>query len=197
MRLFMDHAALSAGQLLNMTDLGARVGVDSKAIDRWIALLEKLFVIIRVRPWHGNGLKRLIKTPKLHFQDSGLLAALRGQDVPSLSRNRQAFGALLECFVHSELRKAAALGGDRVSISHYRDKDQAEVNFVLEKGPGGVAGVEVKPSATVQPKDFAGLKRMRDALGASFVAGVLLHKGDRFQEVGDRLWAAPLSSLWS
>ena len=57
--------------------------------------------------------------------------------------------------------------------------------------------MEVKPSATVQPKDFAGLKRMRDALGASFVAGVLLHKGDRFQEVGDRLWAAPLSSLWS
>jgi predicted AAA+ superfamily ATPase len=77
MRLLIDHAALSAGQLLNMTDLGARVGVDSKTIDRWIALLEKVFIVSRVRPWHGNGLKRLIKTPKLHFLDSGLLRPCR------------------------------------------------------------------------------------------------------------------------
>jgi predicted AAA+ superfamily ATPase len=197
MRLLIDHAALSAGQLLNMTDLGARVGVDSKTIDRWIALLEKVFIVSRVRPWHGNGLKRLIKTPKLHFLDSGLLAALQGQDVQSLSRNRQAFGPLLECFVFSELRKATALGGDRILISHYRDKDQAEVDFILENGPGVVAGVEVKASATARPEDFAGLKRMRDSLGASFVAGVLLYDGDHSQQVGDRLWAAPMSSLWA
>lgn len=196
MRLLMDHAALSAGQLLNMSELGARVGVDSKTIDRWIALLEKLFIVSRVRPWHGNGLKRLIKTPKLQFIDSGMLAALRDQDAQSIARDRQAFGALLECFVYGELRKATALAGDRIRISHYRDKDQAEVDFVLENGPGIVAGVEVKASATARPEDFSGLKRMRDALGVGFVAGVLLYDGEDCQQVGDRLWAAPLSFLW-
>lgn len=80
MRLLMDHLALCAGQLLNMTTLGARVGADPKTIDRWIALLERLFIVSRIRPWHDNSLKRLIKTPKLHFIDSGLLAALRDQD---------------------------------------------------------------------------------------------------------------------
>lgn len=197
MRLLMDHAAHSAGQLLNMSELGARVGVDSKTIDRWIALLEKLFIVSRVRPWHGNGLKRLIKTPKLHFIDSGLLAALRDQEAQSFARDRQAFGALLECFVYSELRKTAALAGRRVTISHYRDKDQAEVDFVLERGPGVVAGIEVKASATARPEDFAGLKRMRDALGANFVAGVLLYDGEQCQQTSDRLWAAPVSCLWA
>jgi hypothetical protein len=192
----MDHAALRAGQLLNMTELGARVGVDSKTVDRWIGFLEKLFIVSRVRPWHGNGLKRLVKTPKLQFIDSGLLAALQDQDGQSIARDRQAFGALLECFVFGELRKAAALVGDRIRISHYRDKDQAEVDFVLENGPGMVAGVEVKAGATARPEDFTGLKRMREALGAGFVAGVLLYDGDQCQQVGDRLWAAPVASLW-
>lgn len=197
MRLLMDHAGLYAGQLLNMTDLGARVGVDAKTIDRWLALLEKLFIVSRVRPWHGNGLKRLVKTPKLQFIDSGLLAALRDHDARSIDRDRQGFGALLECFVYSELRKAAGLAGDRVVISHYRDKDQTEVDFVLEQGPGVVAGVEVKAGATVRPQDFAGLRRMRDAMGTSFVAGVLLYDGDERQQVGDRLWAVPVSALWA
>ncbi len=197
MRSLLDHAAVSAGQLLNMTDLGGRIGVDAKTIDRWMALLEKLFIVSRVRPWHCNELKRLIKTPKLQFIDSGLLAALRGQDDRSLSRDRQAFGALLECFVYSELRKVTARTGDWTLISHYRDKDQAEVDFVLENGPGRVAGVEVKASATARPDDFAGLKRMRDALGARFVAGVLLYDGEQFLQISDRLWAAPLSALWS
>lgn len=103
----------------------------------------------------------------------------------------------MECFVYGELRKATALAADRVRISHYRDKDQAEIDFVLENGPGSVAGVEVKAGATARPEDFAGLKRMRDALGARFVAGVLLHDGEQCRQVGDRIWAAPVSSLWA
>jgi predicted AAA+ superfamily ATPase len=150
----------------------------------------------RVRPWFRNGLKRLVKTPKLYFVDSGLLAALNGVDAERIARDRFLLGPLLECFVYAELAKAVALAPKRTMISHYRDKDQAEVDFVLERTPGKIVGVEVKASVTVWPRDFKGLLRLREAAGESFAFGILLHDGERIAPFSDRLIAAPLSVLW-
>lgn len=196
MNLLIEHAALMSGQLLNMSDLGGKIGIDSKTINRWIALLEKIFLLRRVRPWFRNGLKRLVKTPKLHFLDSGLLAALVGVDAARIVHDRPSFGAMLECFVHAELAKAILLSTERTTLSHYRDKDQAEVDFVLERTPGRIVGVEVKATATARPDDLKGLSRLRDGAGKNFALGILLHDGDRVIPFGDRLIAAPLSVLW-
>ncbi len=196
MRRLIEHAALTAGQLLNKTELGGRIGYDAKTVDRWLALLEKIFLIREVRPWFRNGLKRLIKTPKLHFLDSGLLAALTGVDAERIGRDRAALGPLLECFVHGELAKAIALAEPHTTISHYRDKDQAEVDFVVERTPGEIVGIEVKAAVTVRPEDFKGLTRLREAAGAGFAQGVLLHDGEAIIPFGDRLVAAPFSVLW-
>jgi hypothetical protein len=192
----IELAALMSGQLLNMSEIGAKAGLDSKTVDRWLSLLDKVFLAHRVRPWFRNDLKRIIKAPKLYFVDSGLLAALRGDDLDRLSRNRRALGPLLECFVYAELSKAIALGEARTTISHYRDKDQVEVDFVLERTPGRIVGIEVKASATVRPEDFKGLSRLRDATGEDFALGVLLHDGERVMAFGERLIAAPFSILW-
>ncbi len=197
MRGLIDHAAIMTGQLLNLSDLGQRVGVDAKTIDRWLQLLEHVFLLARLRPWHRNDLKRLVKTPKLQMIDSGLLAALRDIDQDAIKRDRTLLGPLLECFVYSELRKACSLLPDSVRISHYRDKDQMEVDFVLEQGLTKIVGVEVKASASVKAEDFRGLKRLRDAVGASFKCGVLLHDGEQIVPFGDRLYAAPVACLWS
>ncbi len=196
-RGLIDHAALMTGQLLNLSDLGSRVGVDAKTIDRWLTLLEHVFLMARVRPWHCNDLKRLVKTPKIHMIDSGLLAALRDIDAAAIARDRTLLGPLLECFVHGELRKAAALLEDGVRISHYRDKDQVEVDFVLEQGQRKIMGVEVKASATAKPEDFRGLQRLRDTTGVAFKTGLVLYGGDQIIPFGDRLFAAPVSCLWS
>jgi hypothetical protein len=190
----IELAALMSGQLLNMSEIGAKAGLDSKTVDRWLSILDKVFLARRVRPWSRNDLKRIIKAPKLYFVDSGLLAALRGDD--RLSRDRRALGPLLECFVYAELSKAIALGAARTTISHYRDKDQVEVDFVLERTPGRIVGIEVKASATVRPEDLKGLSRLRDAAGEDFAMGVLLHDGERVMAFGERLIAAPLSILW-
>lgn len=197
MSLLVEHAATMSGQLLNMSELGGAVGLDSKTIDRWLTLLEQLFLVRRVRPWFRNGVKRLIKTPKLHFLDPGLLAAVAGVDADRLERNRTAFGPLLECFVYAEISKTIALSEQRPSIHHYRDKDQAEVDFVLERTPGRIVGLEVKASVTVRPEHLKGLARLRDSAGDDFACGVLLHDGDRIVPFGDRLFAAPFSILWS
>ncbi len=192
----IDHAALSSGQLLNMTGLGARLGVDGKTVDRWLVLLERMFLFRRVPAWHSSRLKRLVRTPKLQFLDSGLLAALLRTGAEDIGRDRQKLGPLLECLVHGEVAKAIALSDDTTSVSHYRDKDGVEVDFVLERSPDAIAGIEVKSAATVSPQDFKGLRRLQHAAGARFACGVLLHDGDRIQRTGPDLYAMPIKTLW-
>ena len=197
MSRLIDHAAASAGQLLNLSRLGSHLGVDGKTVDRWLALLEHMFLIRRVRAWHRNEVKRLVKTPKLHFLDSGLLAALRRAGVTEVEKDRGNLGPLLECLVHAELLKAAALSVEATAISHYRDKDQVEVDLVLERSSGDVVGIEVKANATLRPRDFQGLTRLQSAAGERFACGIVLHDGDRIQQTAPRLFAMPVEMLWT
>lgn len=191
----LDHAALSSGALINLSSLASPLGVDSKTIDRWLTLLEQMFVLRRVRAWHRNDLKRLVKTPKLHFLDAGLLAALRRVGEGEVQSDRNRLGPLLEGFVYSELEKQSALSPDPALISHYRDKDKVEVDFVLER-ERRLVGIEVKASATVKTDDTRGLKRLQEATGEAFACGIILHDGERIQRIGDRLFAMPVSQLW-
>ena len=156
-----------------------------------------MFLDRRIRAWHRNRLKRLVKTPKLHFLDSGLLAALRGTDAADIAKDREKLGPLLECFVHAEIAKAAALSDETTTVGHYRDKDRLEVDLVLERSPDRVVGIEVKAGATVRPEDFRGLVRLGRAAGNRFACGIVLHDGDRVQQTGSRLFAMPVKMLWT
>ena len=191
----LGHAAAASGRLMNLSALAAPLGIDIKTVDRWLELLEQMFVVRRVRAWHANRLKRLVKTPKLHFVDTGLLAALLKDSAEALEADRSRLGFLLEGFVFSELAKIAAQTSVHATISHYRDKDKAEVDFVVEQA-GKTLGIEVKAGATARPEDFRGLRRLRSATGEAFACGIVLHDGDRIQRLGDRLYAMPFSRLW-
>ena len=192
----IEYAAAAAGQLLNLSELGSRLGVDSKTVDRWLTLLEQMFLVRRVRAWHRNALRRLVKTPKLHFLDSGLLAALRRVDAATIARDRRQAGPLLECFVHGEIAKAVALSDETMTVSHYRDKDRVEVDLVLERSPGRVVGIEVKAGATVRPDDFKGLTRLQAVTGERFACGIVLHDGERIQQTAPSMFAMPVKMLW-
>ena len=150
-----------------------------------------------LRPWFTNALKRLVKTSKLHFLDSGLLASLRGVSPDHLRRDRTAFGPLLETFVFAELLKLASWDDGRYRFHHFRDKEKNEVDLVIEDRRGHIVGVEVKASATVRPGDFSGLVRLRAACGDRFRLGLVLHDHDLIISFGDRMAAAPISCLWS
>ena len=118
--------------------MGSRLRVDGKTVDRWLTLLERMYVLRRVGAWHRNALKRLVRTPKLQFLDSGLLAALQGTDASTVARDRRTLGPLLECFVYSEVIKAVSLGAEPTAVGHFRDKDGLEVDLVLERSRDGV-----------------------------------------------------------
>lgn len=193
----LEVLALSAGQLVNLSQIGGRLGIDHKTVDRYLDLLERLFLLKRLPPWSRNELKRLVRTPKLHFIDTGLLAAVRGLGRDRLAADRTPFGALLESFVYAELLKQASWSETRPRFHHYRDKDGAEIDLVLEDEAGGVVGVEVKAAATVKASDFLGLGRLAAGAGPAFRLGVILYDGDLSVPFGERLFAAPLSALWA
>ena len=150
-----------------------------------------------LQPWYTNALKRLVKSPKLHFLDAGLLAALRGLSPDSLRRDRTPLGPLLESFVVGEIVKLAGWADDRYAFSHFRDKERSEVDVVVEDGRGRIVGIEVKASATVSTGDFSGLRRLASACGDRFALGLVLYDHDRTVPFGDRMAAAPVSTLWS
>ncbi len=193
----IEVLAQLTSQLLNLSEIGGQLGFDHKTADRYIAILEQLFLVRRLRPWFRNELKRLVKTPKLHVMDTGLLAAMRGLTLDRLRVNRGALGPVLESYVHAELVKEASWADERVSFFHYRDKDQVEVDFVIENEAGDVVGIEVKAAATVVAPDFRGLERLRNATDDAFALGVVLYDGDQIVPFGRRLFAAPFSSLWN
>ncbi len=193
----LQIAAQFAGQLTNLSEIGRSAGLDHKTAEHYIRVLEQLYLVQRVPPWSRNELSRLVRTPKLHFIDSGLLAAMRGHSSVRLRANRTAFGALLESFVFSELLKLSAWTEEHVTLFHYRDRDQLEVDFILENSAGEVIGIEVKSAATVTRRDFVGLERVASAAGAAFKQGIVLYDGHQTLPFGERLRAAPMSVLWA
>ncbi len=185
-----------SGQIINNTKISSSLGITHVTAQRYTGIFEQLYLLRHLPAWSGGGLARLTRTPKLHFLDSGLLAALRGVTPASLAENRTEFGAVLESFVYSELLKQAAWEDGRFEFSHFRDKEQHEVDVVIEDDTRGVVGVEVKASATVTAKDFTGLRLLSEATGRRFRSGIVLYDGKTTVPFGERLWAAPLSSLW-
>jgi predicted AAA+ superfamily ATPase len=196
-RRLVDALAIHVGQLTNFTELGGKLRLNDKTVATYVGLLEQLFIVRRLDAWHRNALKRLVKTPKLHFLDTALVAASRRLTLAKLKADRTLLGALLEGFVFAELQKLATISDEPIQFFHYRDKDQVEVDFVLENPAGDVVGVEVKASATVVAADFAGLRKLAKAAGDDFKIGILLYDGDEVLPFGDRLWAAPVSVLWA
>ena len=192
-RLLAEHSS----QLVNYSQFGASINVSHKTGQRYVGLLEQVFLIATLQPWFTNALKRIVKTPKLYFLDSGLLASTRGLTFDRVKADRGTFGALLESFVFSEVLKLTTASDLRLTPYHFRDRDMREVDIVLERDDGMIAGIEVKASATVKSGDFAGLRALAEACGDRFAFGTVLYDSTDVVPFGDRLAAAPLSCLWS
>ena len=191
--------ALAAGQtarLLNVTDLAGPFQLSRPTIRDYVTLLEQVFLVEELPPWHSNRLSRLVKTPKLHVGDAGLAATLLGLDAGSLYEDRGTFGQLVETFVYQELRRQTTGGEGEIRFHHFRDKDGYEVDVVLERGGRQLAGVEVKAGSTVTAADFRGLRKLAAAGGRRFAAGVIIYDGEATVSFGDRLHAVPISALW-
>ena len=193
LRVLAHHS----GQLTNFMQTGDEINLDAKTTRRYMGVLEHLFLVRRLDPWFRNRLKRLVKTPKLHFLDPGLLAAIRGITEEQIAKDRSFFGPVLEAFVFSEIMKQTSWLDGTYTLHHYRDKDQDEVNIVVENDRGALVGLEIKAAATVDANDFKGLRKLAHASRDRLMIGAVLYDGESIVAFGDRMFAAPISCLWA
>ncbi|NOY63268.1 MAG: ATP-binding protein [Gammaproteobacteria bacterium] len=197
MTKLLKLTAFYAGKLVNLTEMGSKLGLDRLTIKKYMGLLEQLFLVEQLPAWHSNEYKRLVKKPKIHSIDTGMMCAIRGLTQERIVRQPADFGLLLESFVYNELRKQATWIDEPLHFFHYRDKDKVEVDIIIENGIGDCFAVEVKAAATLNTKDFAGLKRFQNITGERFKLGILLYDGDHTTAFGDRLFAVPIGALWA
>lgn len=156
---FIRLLAARSGQLLNKTDLARDVGVSVRAITDWIAVLEASGQIILLEPWFKSFGKRIVKTPKVYFRDSGLLCHLLGLDESSLLKS-PFLGAVWEGFVFAEFRKRNDFAEKKGRFWFYRDQSGQEIDLIFERD-GCLDLYEIKWSALPVPADVAPMEKIR------------------------------------
>lgn len=184
---FLELAAGHTANLVNLSELGAGVGISHNTARSWLGVLEASYVVQRLPPLHRNLRKRVVKAPKLHFLDSGLACWLLRIRTPDELRRHPLRGALFESWVVSEITKAFLHQGERPRLHYWRDSRGREVDLVVDRGRDLLA-IEVKAGATVhasyfdQLGYFADLAREAVPVPPEGVQAVVVYGGDRRQE---------------
>lgn len=132
----------------------------------------------------------------MQFIDSGLLSTLMDLTPATAKQDRSQFGHVLETFVYGELLKHTTTADSDYRLLYYRDHDQLEVDVVIENAGSPLIGVEIKAAASVGTNDLRGLKRLASIAGDQVKLGLILYDGTETLPLGERLWAAPISTLW-
>jgi predicted AAA+ superfamily ATPase len=197
MPTMLTAVALRSRGHLNKSALSQELGIPVSSIDRYLVLLERIYLVRRLPGWHNRLGPRLVKSPKLLLCDSGLLCNLLRWDKERLLSDPTSFGLALEGFVGMEFAKAVDLDPGDPRLMHYRTSKGVEIDFVLEAADGRVAAIEVKASGTVGAADFRRFDRLRETLGSRFARGVVFYTGEHVLPFGDRLAAWPVSTLWA
>jgi hypothetical protein len=185
---FVRMCAARSGQLLNLPALGADCGISAVTARQWMDVLEASYLVVQLRPYHRNFGKRLVKTPKLYFLDSGLAAWLMGVREPQLLLAHGSRGALFETWVVSEMVKREWNQGRPAELYFWRDNVGHEVDLVFE-GPGGLQGVEIKSGATFAGDWPAAARKWASFAGKDALPPAIVFGGDgRFEREGCRVF---------
>ncbi len=177
-RRFVELCAGRTGQLLNRSALAADAGITHTTARRWLSVLEASFIVLLLRPHHRNFNKRVIKSPKLYFLDTGLLCYLLRIRSPEQLVVHAARGAIFECFVIAELYKRALHAGRPPDLYFWRDATGHEVDLLVDHGDHQVP-VEIKSGQTVAPDFFKGLDYWRTLATDPTGPAALIYGGDR------------------
>ncbi len=189
---FVAFCAHYAGQILNREDIAKQVGVDTKTIQAWLGLLENSYIIFLLQPWHNNFSKRIIKSPKLYFTDTGLLCNLLGIGSMTALKKHDRYGAIFENWIISEIKKNRANAGMNGGLYYFRDSAGNEVDLVTEKN-GESFAIEIKSTKKPDRSDMRGLLYWKKLVPNSNL--VLYHGGSVQDETAEGLQLSPWSEI--
>jgi predicted AAA+ superfamily ATPase len=190
-RRFQKLAALRSGQLLSFSELARDAGVAVETARRYLEYLRLSYQAVLLQPFSENITSQVVKTPKVYWMDCGLLRSLTGR-LPDAPMD----GHFFETYVASELVKLMRTLETDAELFYYRTRSGLEVDFLIQT-PRGLLAIEVKARDAVGRTDIAGMKRLADKLGERWLGGLVVYKGDRFEEIAPGYWAVPSYRLLS
>lgn len=197
MRRYAEVYALNSAGVVDDRTLYDAAGVDRRTAVGYEHMLANLMLVEALPAWSTNRLRRLALAPKRYVVDSGLMAGLLNIDVSAVMRDGGLLGRVLDTFVASQLRAELAVSSSRPHLYHLRrDGGRNEIDILAELGADRVIGFEVKATAAPKAADARHLVWLRDELKDRFVAGAVFHAGPRRFEMGERISALPIWSLW-
>ncbi len=188
----MRALALRTGNLLNLADISRDLGIPYTTLRRYVGLLETTFQVEFLPPYHSNIGRRLVKTPKVYFDDTGMACHLAGLTGWAALEKAGLWGRMLETWVWGEIRKTLPVLDSRVETTFWREQHGGEVDFLMESGTR-LAGIEVKGSGTVTTSDLRGLEGFLKATKGAAGVGLVLYMGERAFALRENMVAMPIS----
>lgn len=192
----MQLLASRCGNLVNTSDIARTLGIANTTLKRYLSLLENLYLLVFIPAWSKNITKRLVKSPKIYLNDTGLLLNLLGYSHDRLLNDKGFLGHVLENFVVMEIQKQMTWSQQSCRMYHYRTHNGQEVDIILEAPDSRIVAIEIKLANSVGPKAFSGMIDLEQELGNNFHRGILFYLGDTIVPFGKNKHAIPLSYLW-
>jgi hypothetical protein len=178
-RRFLSLLASRCGQILNRTDLAAPLGVSVPTISEWLNILEITSQIVLVPPFYENFGKRIIKSPKLYFIDSGMICYLLGIESDKMLNHSHFLGPVFEGFIAAEIVKYQLNSGRPKEIYYFRDQQGLEIDFILPAGDRRLVLLEAKASRTVVPQMADPLQRLMKAIPNYSIRSIIAHRSSK------------------
>lgn len=188
--------ASRAGTLLNFAELSRSSAIPQTTLKRYTTLLEAIFIIYLLPAWSGNLSKRLIKTPKLYLNDTGILSHLIGFEEEKTFTVPNSWGRLLENFVLMELLKQTTWSKYNLKLYHYRTSSGQEIDILIERSDSKIIAIEVKATSKITVADFKNIKAFEEENKTKFSKGIIFYKGNEPIPFAKNLFALPLNALW-
>ncbi len=190
--------ATRVGSIINFSEIGRLANIKNTTMHRYLALLENVFLILKVPAWTPNAEGEFVKSPRVFLNDTGLLCHVLGETVDSLTTNRTTAGLFLENFVAMEIIKQLSWHDLYLKPYHFSMHKGAEVDLVLEDRMNHLYGIEIKSKASVGKEDFKGLHKLSEIAGERFKRGIVLYSGEHtVGGFGENMLAVPISALWA
>lgn len=194
LRSCLEFLAARSSKFFSMEELGAQSGITKPTAENYLQVLEALFLFEKVPAWTKTDYAKAGKRAKWFASDSGLVANVLSWNEAEAVQDPDRVGKLLETWVHHELAVRVDLHGG-CTLSHYRDSEKREIDFLVEDGENRMLGIEVKAGAVVRPDDFRHLRWFGEHLAPGPFTGIVLHTGDSVLPFGERLFAVPLAAF--
>lgn len=197
MQKLIKILAAWSSKFMNTSQIGSTLSLKSQALNAYINALEVLYLIDRVKPWTNTDYDRVGKQDKLFMTDSGLMASLLGWNMDQVKLDTDRSGKLIETFAFNELVSQIDTSDGLYQLWHYRDRQQREIDFLVERDDGAMIGIEIKAGTNIGANDFRHMKWFQETLVHDQpFKGIILYSGEHIASFGDDMIAVPFGALF-